>query len=223
MKEVLWFCMTALLGYLLGSINTGIIVSKVLMHGDVRKHGSGSAGMTNMLRTYGKKAAVLTALGDVLKGVLAVWLGQWLFAQMLTMPAQWGGYLAYVFAVIGHWKPVFFGFKGGKCILVSAGGLLAINPMLVVLLGSIFLLFFLPTRMVSAGSIAMGVSFPFVTGLYGYFVMHMQGTELKLLVAVTAFIGALVLYLHRANIKRILNGTEYRFDGKKKKEADNQE
>lgn len=222
MKEVLWFCMTALLGYLLGSINTGIIVSKVLMHGDVRKHGSGSAGMTNMLRTYGKKAAILTAMGDVLKGALAVWMGQWLFAQMLTMPAHWGGYLAYVFAVIGHWKPVFFGFKGGKCILVSAGGLLVIQPMLVVLLGSIFLLFFLPTRMVSAGSVAMGAAFPFVTGLYGYFVMQLRGTELKLLVVVTAFIGALVLYLHRANIKRIWNGTEYRFE-KKKKEADNQE
>ena len=220
MKEILWFVLTALLSYLLGSINTGIIVSKMLMHGDVRKHGSGSAGMTNMLRTYGKKAAILTALGDVLKGVLAVLLGEWLFANTLAMPAQWGGYLAYIFAIIGHWKPVFFGFKGGKCILVSAGGLLAMHPVMVLFLVSVFLLFFLPTRMVSAGSVAMAVSFPIIAGLYGHFALKMPTSELRLFVAVTMFVGALVLYLHRANIKRILNGTEYRFDGKNKKDTE---
>lgn len=217
MKEIFIFVLTALIGYLLGSIDTGIIVSKLCHRDDVRGHGSGGAGMTNMLRTFGKKAAILTALGDVLKGFLSVCLGKWLFANMLAMPPMWGAYVAYIFAVIGHWKPVFFGFKGGKCVLVSAGGLLALSPPLFVMLACEFLLFFLPTRMVSVGSIAMAATFPFAAFAYGKFVQHLPTQELWLFVAVTAFVGFLVVYLHRSNIKRILSGTEYRFDGKNKK------
>lgn len=217
MKEALFFVLTALGGYLLGSIDTGIIVSRMLMRDDVRNHGSGGAGMTNMLRTFGKKAAALTALGDVCKGFVAVLLGGWLFSQFTTMPMDWGKYLAFVGAVIGHWKPIFFGFKGGKGVLVSAGGLLALHAGLVPLLAAVFLTFFLTTRMVSAGSIAMGLAFPVVSGLYGHFALHMESQELWLLVAVTALIGGIVLFLHRANIRRILNGTEYRFTKKEPK------
>ena len=220
MNEVLFIFLTALLGYLLGSVDTGIIVSKVLLRDDVRNHGSGSAGMTNMLRTFGKKAAVATAAGDVLKGVLAVFLGRWIFSSLLGQPAEWGGYLAYLFAVIGHWKPVFFGFKGGKCVLVAAGGLLAMHPGMILILGCVFLAFFLPTRMVSAGSISIGVGYPIVAALYGKFALHMPTPDLCLFVGVTALVGGLVVYLHRANIKRILNGTEYRFTRKDKKDAE---
>lgn len=217
MKEILIFVLTAVIGYILGSIDTGIIVSRMLHSDDVRRHGSGGAGMTNMLRTFGKKAAVITALGDVLKGFLSVFVGKWLFANMLLLPPMWGAYVAYIFAVIGHWKPVFFGFKGGKCVLVSAGGLLALCPPLFAILGCEFLLFFLPTRMVSVGSIAMAATFPFAAFLYGKYAQQLPTQELWLFVAVTAFVGFLVVYLHRSNIKRILSGTEYRFDGKNKK------
>ncbi len=217
MKEVLFFALTALVSYLLGSIDTGIIVSHLLMRDDVRNHGSGGAGMTNMLRTFGKKAAALTALGDVGKGFVAVLVGGWLFGHFTQMPAAWGEYLAYFGAVIGHWKPVFFGFKGGKGVLVSAGALLAMHAGMVPLLAVVFVVFFLATRMVSAGSIAMGVSFPVISGLYGHFVLHMTPQELWLFVAVALLIGGLVLYLHRGNIRRILDGTEYRFVKKEPK------
>ena len=86
MKSVLIAVVSAVQAYLLGSIDTGILVSKFLYHDDVRKYGSGAAGMTNMLRTFGKKAAALTAFGDVLKGVLAVCIGRWLFT---LMPESW--------------------------------------------------------------------------------------------------------------------------------------
>ena len=106
--------------YLLGSVDTGILVSKYLYHDDVRTHGSGAAGMTNMLRTFGKKAAALTAVGDVLKGVVAVCLGRWLFGHLpadAAVSPYLGVYLAAILAVVGHSKPIYFGFKGGKGVL----------------------------------------------------------------------------------------------------------
>ena len=217
MQEMWIVVLTALTGYLLGSINTGIIVSRVFFGDDVRHHGSGSAGMTNMLRTFGKKAAAMTALGDVLKGVLAVIIGSWMFAHLMHVPGQWGGYIAYLGAVLGHWKPIYFGFKGGKCVLVAAGGLLAMHPPMILLEACVFFAFFLPTRMVSLGSVAMGLMYPVVAGLYGYFALGYTGQPLWLFVGVTAVVGGVIVYLHRANIRRILNGTEYRFTKKNKK------
>ena len=106
--------------YLLGSVDTGILVSKYLYHDDVRNHGSGAAGMTNMLRTFGKKAAALTAAGDVLKGVAAVCIGRWLFGFLpadAAVSPYLGVYLTAILAVVGHTKPIYFGFKGGKGVL----------------------------------------------------------------------------------------------------------
>ena len=128
MKAILIAAATILQAYLLGSVDTGILVSKFVYHDDVRDHGSGAAGMTNMLRTFGKKAAAMTATGDVLKGVLAVCIGRWLF-HMLPADAgvspYLGVYLAAIFAVLGHLYPLYFGFKGGKGVLVAAGAILA--------------------------------------------------------------------------------------------------
>ena len=133
MKAILIAAATILQAYLLGSVDTGILVSKFVYHDDVRNHGSGAAGMTNMLRTFGKKAAAMTATGDVLKGVLAVCIGRWLF-HMLPADAgvspYLGVYLAAIFAVLGHLYPLYFGFKGGKGVLVAAGAILAIQPVL---------------------------------------------------------------------------------------------
>ena len=134
MKSVLIAVVSAVQAYLLGSIDTGILVSKFLYHDDVRKYGSGAAGMTNMLRTFGKKAAALTAFGDVLKGVLAVCIGRWLFTLMpenTTLSPYLAVYLAAIFAIIGHLKPLYFGFKGGKGVLVAGGTILAIQPVLI--------------------------------------------------------------------------------------------
>ena len=138
--------------YLLGSVDTGILVSKYLYHDDVRTHGSGAAGMTNMLRTFGKKAAALTAVGDVLKGVVAVCLGRWLFGHLpadAAVSPYLGVYLAAILAVVGHSKPIYFGFKGGKGVLVAAGAILAVQPVLLPVLALIFLVCLVPTGMVS--------------------------------------------------------------------------
>ena len=135
MKSVLIAVVSAVQAYLLGSIDTGILVSKFLYHDDVRKYGSGAAGMTNMLRTFGKKAAALTAFGDVLKGVLAVCIGRWLFTLMpesTTLSPYLAVYLAAIFAIIGHLKPLYFGFKGGKGVLVTMA---ALYPVLTILYG----------------------------------------------------------------------------------------
>lgn len=203
--------LSALAGYLLGSIDTGIIVSKLLHQDDVRNHGSGGAGMTNMLRTFGKKSASITAAGDVLKGMLAVLIGKWLFAAFAAGHILWGAYIAQIAAVIGHWKPIFFGFKGGKGVLVGAGSLLGIHPILILPLGAVFLIGFLTTRMVSVGSISIAVGYPIATTLYSIFVLHLAAPELALSVIASAIVGGMIIYLHRSNIKRILSGTEYRF------------
>ena len=169
MKSVLIAVVSAVQAYLLGSIDTGILVSKFLYHDDVRKYGSGAAGMTNMLRTFGKKAAALTAFGDVLKGVLAVCIGRWLFTLMpeSTMLSPYlAVYLAAIFAIIGHLKPLYFGFKGGKGVLVAAGAILAVQPVLLPVLALIFLVCLVPTGMVSLGSITMAAAYPVLTLVY---------------------------------------------------------
>ena len=194
--------------YLLGSVDTGILVSKYLYHDDVRTHGSGAAGMTNMLRTFGKKAAALTAVGDVLKGVVAVCLGRWLFGHL---PAD----AAAILAVVGHSKPIYFGFKGGKGVLVAAGAILAVQPVLLPVLALIFLVCLVPTGMVSLGSITMAAAYPVLTLVYSL----MRGLPTRDVVVCTvgaAIMGGMVIWMHRSNIQRIRDGKEYRFGQKHK-------
>ena len=218
MKSVLIAAVSAVQAYLLGSIDTGILVSKFLYHDDVRKYGSGAAGMTNMLRTFGKKAAALTAFGDVLKGVLAVCIGRWLFTLMpeSTMLSPYlAVYLAAIFAIIGHLKPLYFGFKGGKGVLVAGGAILAVQPILLPVLTVVFLLCLVPTGMVSLGSIAMAASYPVLTLIYGL-LKGFAADDLIVCVVGAAIMGGMVIWMHRANIQRIREGKEYRFGSKHK-------
>ena len=199
--------------YLLGSVDTGILVSKYLYHDDVRTHGSGAAGMTNMLRTFGKKAAALTAVGDVLKGVVAVCLGRWLFGHLpadAAVSPYLGVYLAAILAVVGHSKPIYFGFKGGKGVLVAGGTILAIQPVLLPFLALIFLACLLPTGMVSLGSVTMAAAYPLLT--LGYCLLRGYAVQDLLICLVGSVImAAMVIYMHRSNIQRIRDGKEYRF------------
>ena len=199
--------------YLLGSVDTGILVSKYLYHDDVRTHGSGAAGMTNMLRTFGKKAAALTAVGDVLKGVVAVCLGRWLFSHLpadAVISPYLGVYLAAILAVVGHTKPIYFGFKGGKGVLVAAGAILAVQPVLLPVLAVIFLACLLPTGMVSLGSVTMAAAYPLLT--LGYCLLRGYAVQDLLICLVGSVImAAMVIYMHRSNIQRIRDGKEYRF------------
>ncbi len=211
------FVLTCLVGYLLGSIDFGILISKHLYHDDIRSHGSGSAGMTNMLRTFGKKAAALTALGDVLKGVLAARLGEWIFALLVPqLEPVCGAYLGGVLAVIGHLFPVFFHFKGGKGVLCAAGAIITTEPVIVLILVVVFCVPFLITRIVSLGSIAAAVAYPICTLALGlYFGYNAQTLAFSTFVAL--IMAALVIWMHRSNIRRLREGTEYRFGQKKKK------
>ena len=203
--------------YLLGSVDTGILVSKYLYHDDVRTHGSGAAGMTNMLRTFGKKAAALTAAGDVLKGVAAVCLGRWLFGHLpadAAVSPYLGVYLAAILAVVGHSKPIYFGFKGGKGVLVGAGAALATEPLVCAALLVIFLIEVAITRIVSLGSIIIAALYPVGTLIN----LIACGANLPTIVFSTvccAIMAAMVIWLHRSNIERLKNGTEYRFGEKK--------
>ena len=203
--------------YLLGSIVFGILISKHFCHDDVRTHGSGSAGMTNMLRNYGKAAGAATAVGDVAKGAVAVILGRLTFAWMLLgtgIEPVCGAYLAGIFAVIGHTLPVYFGFKGGKGVLVGAGAILATSPVVVLALLIIFLIEFAITRIVSLGSIIVAGLYPILAIVYWAW----QGANLPSLVFIgvcAAIMGGMVIYMHRSNIQRLKDGTEYRFTKKK--------
>ena len=211
MKTILIAAATILQAYLLGSVDAGILISKFVYHDDVRKHGSGAAGMTNMLRTFGKKAAAMTAAVDVLKGVAAVCIGRWMF-HLLPADAgvspYLGVYLAAIFAVLGHLYPLYFGFKGGKGVLVAGGAILAIQPVLLPFLAIIFLVCLIPTGMVSLGSVAMAALYPLLTILAGDMLVCAIGS---------GFMSGMVIYMHRANIQRIREGKEYRFGKHNKK------
>ena len=174
--------------------------------------------MTNMLRTFGKKAAAMTAAGDVLKGVAAVCIGRWLFGFLpdnAAVSPYLGVYMTAILAVVGHSKPIYFGFKGGKGVLVAGGAILAIQPILLPFLAAIFLLCLVPTGMVSLGSITMAASYPVLTLIYGL-IRGLPAGDLIVCVAGAAVMAVMVIWMHRANIQRIREGKEYRFGHKHK-------
>lgn len=205
----------ALVGYLLGSLEFGIIVSKVLYHDDVRKHGSGNAGSTNVLRTYGKKAAALALMGDMGKGMVAVWLTRFVAEALFLSAFPNGvdlGAVAGFFALIGHMKPLYFGFKGGKGVAVGGGVVLAINPLVFLGLFLVFAIVFLCSRIVSLSSISAAAAYPVFTLLFCIFV---DGYNAVFNTVLALIMGGIVIWLHRSNIERLKNGTEYRFTKKK--------
>lgn len=185
-------------GYLLGSISTGVLLSKLFANTDIRSQGSGNAGTTNMLRVLGRRMALFTFLGDMLKGIVAVFIGKWLVGDAL------GGLLGVVGAVLGHYYPLYFGFKGGKGIATSFGSLLFIFPVQTLLAFAVFLILVGITHYVSAGSVAAAITLPLLV-----VITHWQEPTLWIL---TVCIGASVVWRHRANIKRLMNHTENKLD-----------
>ncbi len=196
-----------LIGYLLGSISTGVVLSKMLAKTDIRTQGSGNAGTTNMLRVLGRKAALLTFVGDMLKGIIAVFIGKWLIGGEL------GGLLGVVGAVLGHYYPLYFGFKGGKGIATSFGSLLFVFPVQALLAFTVFLILVGATHYVSVGSVAAAVTLPLLV-----IFTHFSQPQLWI---ITACIGASVVWRHRANIQRLMNHTESKLDFSKLKRKAN--
>ncbi len=213
LQTILCGALCAAAAYLLGSLSFSIIVTKLLYHKDIRTFGSGNAGMTNVLRTFGKGAAALTIVGDIGKGIVAVLLAKWAFAAFTATPPIYGAYLAAVCAVLGHVYPLYFGFKGGKAVSVATGTIIAIEPVLIVPLVVIFFTVFFCSKMVSLASISCAAAYPVVTFVYfACIVRH----DALLTTLCAAAVGGLVIWLHRGNIQRIQNGTEYKFGQKKK-------
>lgn len=220
MRNLILACLVvAAEAYLLGSIVSGILISKFVYHDDVRTHGSGSAGMTNMLRNYGKWAAFLTALFDVGKGALAALLGRAIFYALLPNTAfdpVCGAYLGGIFVIIGHTKPLFFHFKGGKGVLAATGAVLATQPQVAAVLLVVFLLQFAVTRIVSLGSILIAILYPFAALALLLWQNAAPATVVFVFLCALVMAG-MVIYMHRENIARLRSGTEYRFGQKKEK------
>ncbi|MBE6654652.1 MAG: glycerol-3-phosphate 1-O-acyltransferase PlsY [Ruminococcaceae bacterium] len=190
--------------YLLGSLNFGVMISNKKYGDDVRTHGSGNAGATNMLRTYGKKAAALTLLGDALKAVVATCIG------LFLMPGDEFAYVAALFCMIGHAFPVFFKFKGGKGVVVAAASMLVLNPLVCILCILIFVIIVAFTRYVSLGSIIAAFLFP----LMNYRLpVYFPSFPIKTIFCI--LMGLFIIFLHRKNIVRLFNGTENKFGGNK--------
>lgn len=192
----------AAIAYLLGSLNFGIIFTKLFTGDDLRKHGSGNAGSTNAFRVLGGKA-LLVVLGDALKGVVAVLIGKALFGQS-------GGLCAYVFVLFGHAYPLFFNFRGGKGILTTAAAMAVIDWRVTVVLFSLFLVIVILTRYVSLGSIIAVGLIPLVVYLFG-------SGDAEMIICVM-FMSAWMIMLHRDNIARLCAGTERKFSFKRKKQ-----
>lgn len=207
----MYLVFAAVLAYLLGSVSFGVLTSKLLFQDDIRRHGSGNAGMTNALRTYGGGIAVVVFAGDFLKGSLAVWLG-----GLITGGSREGMLLAGVCVMLGHLFPLFFGFRGGKGVATAAGAILILNPVVLGILLVPFGLIILFTRYMSLASVTAGALFPLVTAGYLFFdYLYPASWDPLWELGAAVVMGGLVVFMHRANIKRLVAGTESKL-GKKK-------
>ncbi len=208
---VVYIILEILAAYLLGSIPTAVWVGRMLYGIDIRQHGSGNAGATNVIRVLGYKAGIPVLLVDVFKGWLAVELAVWLpihgqSSEMLTYICI-GMALA---AVLGHVFPVYAGFKGGKGVGTVAGAGLALFPLAILLVLAVFIVVLVATHFVSLSSIIASLAFPLVV----WFVL---GVRHPGLVGLSLLIAVFIPVTHSKNIKRLLSGEERKFDFRRKK------
>lgn len=193
-----------IVGYFLGSISVAVIVSKFIFKSDVRESGSKNAGTTNMARVYGMGAGAMTLVGDVAKTIISIAFGKLLLGEM-------GFGLGAAACIAGHCWPVYFNFKGGKGVAVSAGIAIMLGWEYAVSLIGLFFVIAVLTKYVSLGSlisVAMSIPALIIFNDYGFWIY-----------AMALFLTVCVWYMHRGNIKRLLTGTESKFKaGGKKKE-----
>lgn len=183
-------------GYFLGSVNSALVVSRSVFHDDIRKYGSGNAGMTNMFRTYGKKGGFLTLAGDFLKTVLATLIG------FLLLPGDIGAYISGLFCVLGHSFPIYYRFKGGKGVLAAAVMLLMVDLPTFGLTVLVFAVILVGLRMVSLASIMAALFMPLWLNI-SYTVILGNGSTAGLRLFIAVIITFLVIFMHRENIRRI--------------------
>ena len=200
------YIIIAIIAYAIGSINFSVLISKKMAGFDVREKGSGNAGTTNMLRSVGKKAAVITLLCDILKGVVAILIAVIAGNIVKNVDRAALVQIAGILVVVGHTFPIFFEFKGGKGVATSLGVLMMINWKigLICLVFAIAIMAF--SRMVSMGSIGAAILFPVLTLIINTnFIAQASGMKYFIF---SVILAGIVVFNHRANIKRIANGTE---------------
>jgi len=202
----------AIIAYLIGSINFSVIFSKKMAGFDVREKGSGNAGTTNMLRSVGKKAAAITLICDILKGVVAILIAMFIAWAFKVENASLLVQIAGIAVVLGHTFPIFFGFKGGKGVATSLGILIMSNWQIGLICLVFGVVLIALTRMVSLGSCAAAVLFPVLTLFINEHYIVSQGSSYLIYSIILAVI---VLFNHRSNIKRILSGKENKISFKK--------
>ncbi|MBE6657690.1 MAG: glycerol-3-phosphate 1-O-acyltransferase PlsY [Ruminococcaceae bacterium] len=197
----------AIIGYLLGSINTAVLISRTFYREDIRTKGSGNAGMTNMMRTYGRGAAAATLVGDMLKTAISVGIGALLAAES-------GMYIAGLFSVIGHVFPIFFGFKGGKGVASTAALVLCTEPIAFIILIFIFICIVAATKYLSLGSIMTVMMYPLILNRVYMLVRDPAGVPF-IPTLVSFVLMVMIVAMHRENIQRLMKGKESKFTIKK--------
>ncbi len=212
-----WYIIMAIIAYLIGSINFSIIISKKMAGFDVREKGSGNAGTTNMLRSVGKKAAAITLVCDILKGVVSIVIAIIIGNISKNLDKELLLQIAGIAVVLGHTFPIFFGFKGGKGVATSLGVLLMSNWQIGLICLVFALVLMALTRMVSLGSCAAAVLFPVLTLFINqHYTVLTEGKNGNVYFVYSVILAIIVLYNHRENIKRILSGTENKLSFSKK-------
>lgn len=223
------FIISAVIAYLLGSINTAVLVTKIVTKGkkDIRQMGSGNAGFTNVLRSVGKIPAIITIVSDALKCVIAVLLGGFIFSfitadtQILSNEyVNCGKYIAGIFCILGHSYPIYFNFKGGKGVVTAAALILVEDWRVFLLIIAAFLIIFLITKIISAASITCAVLYAplsfAVTFIFDYSAGKGYSLSYVLLSTAAALvIGIFVIVKHKDNIRRLIRGEEKKITAKK--------
>ena len=193
--------------YLLGSIPFGYLIVRSVKGADVRESGSGGTGATNVSRRAGKVAGIVTLLLDAAKGALAVLLASWFLTEDFGI--DWWVAAAALLAIIGHCFPIWLGFRGGKGVATGVGIFLALSPIAVAGAALIFIVTVIITRYVSLGSILAAAAFPMCVWLQNRFVKPVGDTGPIIAAGIAS--AALIIFMHRANIGRLMSGTESKF------------
>lgn len=214
-----YYIIMGMIAYLIGSVNFSVLISKKVAGFDLREKGSGNAGTTNMLRTVGKGAAAITLILDILKGVAAIYAAI-LYGNIVAKLAELQVdnsilvQIAGIFVIIGHTFPIYFGFKGGKGVATALGILLTTNYQIGLICLVFAIVLIILTRMVSVGSLAAAILFPVLTLFLESENFIVPGNYL----VYSVIIALIVMFNHRSNIKRLLNGTENKISFKKKED-----
>lgn len=223
MKYFFAILISAVVSYLLGSCNSSIITVRIMKGEDIRNFGSGNAGLTNTLRCFGKLPALITLIGDLSKGVISVFICKFVCALLgagigVEGDVRYIGYIAGLFAVIGHIFPIYYGFKGGKGVLVGVSVFLVIDPTVFGVLILIFAAVLIITHYVSVSSITAAALCPFITFLMRNYIEKVPFNISLIHTLLTVPICAIVIFMHRSNIQRLKSGTENRFSFRKKED-----